>query len=96
MTTDFERVHIERNSAAPIDQVWAIWTDPSLFRNWYGPMGCSEPVAEMDVTVGVTRKICMAMVTSERTMTYWLIGTKKVSAPDHLVTRRACVKRTAR
>ncbi|MEL6206009.1 MAG: SRPBCC domain-containing protein [Pseudomonadota bacterium] len=69
MTTAFERVRIKRNSAAPINQVWAIWTDPALFRNWYGPMGCSEPVAEMDAIVGGTRRKCMEMVTSERTMT---------------------------
>ncbi len=83
--SDFEWVRIERRFEAPIDRVWAMWTDPDLFASWYGPMGFTVPVAEMDVTEGGTRKICMEMQTPERTMTMWFTGTyTEVSAPHRL------------
>ena len=81
-----EWVTIQREFDAPADAVWAMWTDPALFKKWYGPMGMSVPVAEMDVTVGGTRKICMEMTSSERTMSMWFIGVyKEVQSPSRLV-----------
>ncbi len=86
MSADMEWVRVERRFNAPIETVWAMWTDPDLFSRWYGPMGFSVPVAEMDVTLGGTRRICMEMVTPERTMTMWFIGEyKEVTAPRRLV-----------
>jgi len=79
-------VQIERRFDAPIQAVWEMWADAAKFQSWYGPMGFSIPVAEMDVTPGGTRKICMEMVTPDKTMTMWFIGEyKEVSAPDRLV-----------
>ncbi|MEM8592588.1 MAG: SRPBCC domain-containing protein [Pseudomonadota bacterium] len=79
-------VRIEREFDAPLDTVWAMWTDPAKFQSWYGPKGFSVPVAEMDVNVGGTRKIQMEMVTPDRTMSMWFIGVyKEVSAPSRLV-----------
>ncbi|MEO0485890.1 MAG: SRPBCC domain-containing protein [Pseudomonadota bacterium] len=79
-------VKITRSFEAPIADVWRMWTDAELFKSWYGPMGMSVPVAEMDVTVGGLRKISMQMVTPERTMTMWFTGVyKEVSAPNRLV-----------
>jgi len=78
-------VKIERELDAPIETVWQMWTDPALFKEWYGPMGFSVPVAEMELVVGGTRKICMKMETPERTMTMWFTGVyKEVSAPIRL------------
>ena len=74
MTETPEWVRITRAFDASIDTVWKMWTDPAMFQKWYGPMGFSVPVAEMDVTPGRTRKICMEMVTPERTMSMWFIG----------------------
>lgn len=86
MTDSQNWVKIERTFDAPIDAVWSMWTDATKFQQWYGPMGMSVPVAEMDVTVGGTRKICMEMVTPERTMTMWFTGEyKEVTAPTRLV-----------
>ena len=49
-------------------------------------MGMSVPVAEMDVVVGGTRKVCMEMKTRERTMSMWFIGVyKEVSEPCRFV-----------
>jgi len=81
-----EWVKITRTFDAPIAQVWEMWADPRKFQQWYGPKGFSVPVAEMDVTVGGIRKICMEMTTPDRTMTMWFTGTyKEVNAPHRLV-----------
>lgn len=79
-------VKIEREFDAPIEDVWAMWTDPELFKKWYGPMGMSVPTAEMDVVVGGTRKVCMKMTSPERTMSMWFTGVyKEVRRPSRLV-----------
>ena len=79
-------VKIQREFDAPIDVVWKMWTDPGLFSRWYGPKGMSIPVAEMDVTVGGTRKICMEMKSPDRTMSMWFTGVyKEVIPPTRLV-----------
>ncbi len=81
-----EWVKIEREFNAPISAVWDMWTKPELFQTWYGPRGMTVPVAEMDLTVGGTRKISMEMKTPERTMTMWFIGVfKEITAPTRLV-----------
>ncbi len=79
-------VKICRVFDAPIDAVWAMWTDPNLFKQWYGPMGMSVPTAEMDVVVGGVRKICMEMKRPDRTMSMWFTGVyKEVNRPSRLV-----------
>lgn len=79
-------VKIERSFDAPIETVWKMWADPEMFKKWYGPMGMTVPVADMNVTVGGTRKICMEMKSPDRTMQMWFIGVyKEISAPNRLV-----------
>ena len=79
-------VRIIREFDASLQTVWDYWTDPQKFQQWYGPRGFTVPVAEMDVVVGGTRKICMEMKSPERTMQMWFIGVyKEVDAPNRLV-----------
>jgi len=79
-------VRIEREFDAPINLVWKMWTDPDLFRQWYGPRGMSVPSAEMNVVEGGTRKICMKMDSAERPMSMWFTGIyKEVHPPSRLV-----------
>ena len=79
-------VKITRTFDAPIADVWDMWVKAENFQKWYGPMGFSVPVAEMDVTVGGTRKINMEMQTPDRTMSMWFTGVyKEVAAPHRLV-----------
>ncbi len=79
-------VRIQREFDASIQDVWNMWTDPELFKKWYGPNGMSVPVAEMDVVVGGTRKVCMEMKTPDRTMSMWFTGVyKEVKGPSRLV-----------
>ena len=81
MTDQQDWAKIERSFDAPIAVVWGMWTDPSLFQKWYGPMGMTVPLAEMDVRVGGTRKIAMEMVTPDRTMTMYFTGVYKEVTP---------------
>lgn len=77
---------IEREFDAPIETIWDMWTKAELFQKWYGPMGAKIPVAEMDVTVGGRRKICMEMQRGEQAMKMWFCGEyKEVDAPTRLV-----------
>ena len=86
MTVEQDWVRVEREFDAPINLIWEMWTDPELFKQWYGPNGMSVPAVEMDVRVGGTRKVCMAMQSSERPMEMWFIGVfKEVRAPSRLV-----------
>lgn len=86
MTEAPKWVRLTRELNAPIETVWRMWIEPDLFRQWYGPNGMTIPVAEMDLTVGGTRKICMEMVTPDRTMTMWFTGVyKDITAPTRLI-----------
>jgi uncharacterized protein YndB with AHSA1/START domain len=86
MQSENKWVVIERDFKAPIEKVWDMWTNASLFQKWYGPSGMSIPVAEMDVVVGGLRKICMEMKTPERNMEMWFTGEyKEVQPPTRLV-----------
>ena len=71
MSGKSEWVEIEREVGASIETVWKMWTDPNLFKQWYGPMGMQIPFAEMDAVVGGSRKICMKMKRQDQTMTMW-------------------------
>lgn len=52
-------LEMTRVFAAPIDQVWKAWTDPSIFCNWYGPMPDPCDVQALDVRVGGAYKVLM-------------------------------------
>jgi len=71
---DTESVRIERTFDAPIDLIWAMWTEPEHFANWYGPTGASIPKADMDVRVGGRRHIAMEMETPGGPMQMYFVG----------------------
>jgi uncharacterized protein YndB with AHSA1/START domain len=73
MTTTKD-LHIERTFDAPIDLIWAMWTEAEHFANWYGPMGAKIPKADMDVRVGGRRHITMAMETPRGPMEMFFVG----------------------
>jgi uncharacterized protein YndB with AHSA1/START domain len=77
---------IERIFDAPIELVWSMWTDPEHFKAWYGPTGATIPSAEMDVTVGGRRLVCMEMPTPDGPMQMWFAGRyTEITAPTRLV-----------
>jgi uncharacterized protein YndB with AHSA1/START domain len=69
-----DAVTIERTFDAPVDLIWQMWTDPEHFAAWYGPTGATMPVAKMDVHVGGSRLVCMAVMTPNGPMQMWFTG----------------------
>jgi uncharacterized protein YndB with AHSA1/START domain len=79
-------VVIERTFDAPIALIWQMWTEPEHFKAWYGPTGASVPVAEMDVSVGGRRLVCMEMETPNGAMQMWFTGEyREIVANERLV-----------
>lgn len=73
-TSSPDAVVIERVFDAPADLVWRMWTEPEHFAAWYGPDGATVPVADMDVRVGGSRLVCMAVTTPEGPVQMWFTG----------------------
>jgi uncharacterized protein YndB with AHSA1/START domain len=83
---DSKDVRIDRTLKAPIDLIWALWTEPEHFANWYGPMGAKIPKADMDVRVGGRRHIAMAMDTPRGPMEMHFVGEyREVDSKTRLV-----------
>jgi uncharacterized protein YndB with AHSA1/START domain len=79
-------VVIERSFDAPADLIWRMWTEPEHFKAWYGPGGATLPVVTMDVRVGGTRRVCMAVETPRGPMQMWFTGEYlEVVEPERLV-----------
>lgn len=43
---------ITRVFNAPVEKVWAAWTEPEQIKKWWGPTDFTAPVAEVDLHVG--------------------------------------------
>ena len=71
-TISKDAVVIERTFDAPVDLIWQMWTDPEHFKSWYGPKGFTVPVADMDMSVGGVRLVCMA--SPDGSMKMWTTG----------------------
>lgn len=50
--TDTPRFVISRTFAAPIERVWAAWTDPDQIAAWFGPKDTSGAVLAFDLRPG--------------------------------------------
>ena len=44
---------------APVELVWAAWTDPRHMAQWWGPKGFTNPVCELDLRQGGAIRIHM-------------------------------------
>ena len=58
-----EAVVLERTLPVPPELVWPLWTEPTLFAAWYGPLGATVTVRAMDVRVGGERRVSMTVPT---------------------------------
>lgn len=52
-------VHAELRVPVPVDRLYAAWTTPDLLRQWWGPVGFTCPVADLDVRPGGTTLVAM-------------------------------------
>jgi uncharacterized protein YndB with AHSA1/START domain len=50
--TNNKELTITRTFNAPINLVWAAWTDSELLKNWWGPKGFTNPVCNWDIKKG--------------------------------------------
>ena len=57
-----DAIVIERSFDAPLGLIWQMWTDAEHFKRWYGPDGATIPVAELDLRVGGTRRVCICLL----------------------------------
>ena len=74
---------ITRTFDAPRALVWRAWTDPELFKRWWGPSVFTCPVCRMDVRVGGKYLWCMR---SPDGQDFWTAGEfREVVAPERIV-----------
>lgn len=84
--TETKDVRIERTFDAPIELIWAMWTQPAHFAAWYGPAGAEVPRADLDVRVGGRRYVAMEMATPDGPMRMDFVGEYlEVNPPTRLV-----------
>ncbi len=50
--SDKNALVVTRVFAAPRELVWKMWTDPEMFKKWWGPKMFSCPVSKIDFRVG--------------------------------------------
>ena len=76
-------LHLTRIFEAPVQAVWAAWTDPSQLAQWWGPKNFTNPVCEIDARPGGAIRIVMQAPDGAR---YPMVGTyHEVVAPERLV-----------
>ena len=81
-----DAIVIERSFDAPLGLIWQMWTDAEHFKRWYGPDGATIPLAELDLRVGGTRRVCMEVQTPNGPMRMWFSGEhREIVVPSRLV-----------
>ena len=60
-----EAVVLERTLPVPPERVWPLWTEPTHFAAWSGPLGATVTVRAMDVRVGGERRVSMTVPTPD-------------------------------
>jgi uncharacterized protein YndB with AHSA1/START domain len=94
------RITIERTYAASIDDAWDLWTTKDGIESWWGPDGFSVEVHTIDLRPGGELRYAMTAtapaqiefmkragmpLTTEGTVTYTEVVSKRRLAYDHLV-----------
>jgi uncharacterized protein YndB with AHSA1/START domain len=84
ITTPSDReIRIERTFDAPRDRVFAVYTDPELIPQWWGPRGTIAEVERMDVRSGGDWRFVMHG--SDGTQTGFRGTYREVSPPERIV-----------
>ncbi|WP_258724236.1 SRPBCC family protein [Cellulomonas sp. NS3] len=71
-----------RTVDAPVERVWAAWTEPEGVRAWWGPAGWTCPEAVMDVRVGGSSRVTMRSPDGHDVHNLWTCSA--VDAPRRL------------
>jgi uncharacterized protein YndB with AHSA1/START domain len=85
ITTPTDReIYVERVFDAPRDRVFAVYTDPELIPEWWGPRGTTAEVDYMDVRPGGSWRFVIH--NSDGTTTPGFKGTyREISPPERVV-----------
>ncbi len=84
ITTPSDReIHIERVFDAPRDRVYAVYTDPALIPEWWGPRGTTAVVEKMDVRTGGDWRFLIR--NSDGSETGFRGTYREVTAPERIV-----------
>src|SRR3989344_590653 len=67
---------------APRELVWKAWSDPELYKKWFGPKTFTSPVVKMDFRVGGKILGCMRGMEGDfKGKDFWSTGTYKEIVP---------------
>jgi uncharacterized protein YndB with AHSA1/START domain len=84
ITTPTEReIYIERVFDAPRDRVFAVYTDPELIPEWWGPRGGTTTVDAMDVRAGGSWRFVIR--TADGSETGFRGTYREVTPPERIV-----------
>lgn len=75
-------VEINRTFRAPVERVWEAWSQPELFKQWWGPEEFTSPRAEMDFREG--GKFIFGMQSPQGEIT-WSVGTVTEIKPNQKI-----------
>ncbi len=77
-------LRVERTFAAPREKVFRAWTDPEELKKWFGPVGYSTLIAEVDLRVGGQYRLGMRKLPNGEI--FYLVGMyREVRPPEKLV-----------
>ncbi len=75
---------LTRTFAASREKVFRAWTDPEELKKWFGPIGYSTLIAEVDLRVGGKYRLGMRKLPDGDI--FYLTGTyREVRTPEKLV-----------
>lgn len=74
---------ISREFNAPRETVWKAWTEREQMMQWFGPKGCTIPVAKMDFRVGGEFHYCMKTAEGNEMWGKWTF--REIVAPQKIV-----------
>lgn len=73
---------ITRTFDAPVETVWKAWSDPEMFKKWWGPKDFTCPVANIDFRVGGNSHVAMhGPAGSDFDKDFWSTGVYKEIVP---------------
>lgn len=74
---------ISREFAAPREAVWKAWTERENLMQWFGPKGCTIPVATLDFRVGGQFHYCMRTADGKEMWGKWIF--REIVVPEKIV-----------
>lgn len=81
--TENKKIKVERSFQAPVDLVWAAWTQPEILDQWWAPKPWRAETKSMNFTEGGRWHYCMVGPAGER---HWCLFDYKTIVPEKTYT----------